>query len=148
MRYISKEGLEELKQELQILKQKRREIAERIEESKAMGDLSENTEYQDAREAQAFNEGRIQEIEQMLKEAIVISKTKKDVVQIGSMVKTKSESGSREFTIVGSEEADPEAGKVSNESPLGNAFLGRKVGDLVEVETPRGRVKYKILSIA
>ena len=149
MQYLSREKVEELKKELGELKNKRMEIAKRLEEARALGDLSENVEYSDAEDAKAFNEGKILEVEQLLKEAVVISnKTKKDVVQVGATVKVKSESGARDFHIVGSEEADPAAGKISNESPLGKAFLGHKVGDAVEAQTPRGNIKYKIISIS
>lgn len=147
MRYISQEKIEELRQELAELKEKRREIAKRLEEAKAQGDLSENMEYAEAREAQAFNEGRIMEIEQILKEAVVISKTKKSDIQVGSKIKVRSEAGNREFTIVGSEDADPASGKISNESPLGKAFIGHKEGDAVEALTPNGKIKYKIVDI-
>ena len=148
MQYISQEGLEQLKAELIELKQKRHEIAKRLEEAKALGDLSENAEYQDAKEHQAFNEGKIAELEQMIRDAVVINKTgKKDIVRIGSVVNVKINGEKQTFHIVGSEEADPIGGKISNESPLGKAFLGRKAGEIVEAETPRGKVTYKIKSI-
>lgn len=147
MHYISKEGIEQLKKELAELKEKRKEIANRLEEAKALGDLSENVEYSEARDAQAFNEGKILELGQLLKEAVEINQFKKDIVQVGAKIKVKSENGAREFMIVGSEEADPLVGKISNVSPLGRAFLGRKAGDSVDVETPRGIVKYKIVEI-
>lgn len=148
MQYISSEGLEQLKTELEELKKKRHEIAKRLEEAKALGDLSENAEYQEAREDQAFNEGKIAELEQTLREAVVISKNqKKDIVRVGSTVKVKSDNGARTFNIVGSEEANPIEGKISNESPLGKSFLGCKAGETVEAETPRGKMKYTIKSI-
>ena len=148
MQYISQEGLEQLKSELLELKQKRHEIAKRLEEAKALGDLSENAEYQDAKEQQAFNEGKVAELEQMIRDAVVINKTeKKDIVRIGSIVNVKCNGEKLSFHIVGSEEADPAAGKISNESPLGKAFLGRKAGETVEAETPRGKIKYTIKSI-
>lgn len=148
MQYISSEGLEQLKKELEEFKQKRQEIAKRLEEAKALGDLSENAEYQEAREDQAFNEGKIVELEQTLKEAVVISKNvKKDIVRVGATVKVKSDNGTQTFNIVGSEEANPIEGKISNESPLGKSFLGRRAGEAIEAETPRGKIKYKILGI-
>lgn len=148
MQYISSEGLEQLKKELEEFKQKRQEIAKRLEEAKALGDLSENAEYQEAREDQAFNEGKIVELEQTLKEAVVISKNvKKDIVRVGATVKVKSDNGMQTFNIVGSEEANPIEGKISNESPLGKSFLGRRAGEAIEAETPRGKIKYKILGI-
>ncbi len=147
--YVSEEGLQELKKELEYLRNvKRREIAERIKEAKALGDLSENAEYQEAKEAQAENEGRIAELEDLLRRAVVIKKRGGlERVWIGSTVDVKSGKKYRTFTIVGSEESDPDKGFISNESPLGQAFLGKKVGEEVEVETPAGKVKYKILSI-
>jgi transcription elongation factor GreA len=146
--YLSPEGLEQHKKELEDLKLKRQEIAQRLEEAKALGDLSENTEYLQVREAQAFNEGKILELEQLLREAQVIDKNKKNsVVQIGSTVEIKNNGKSQNFTIVGSEEANPAGGKISNESPLGKAFLGHRTGEAVEVETPGGKVSYKITSI-
>ncbi len=146
--YISPEGFQDQKKELENLKIKRQEIAKRLEEAKALGDLSENQEYISAREAQAFNEGRILEVEQLLKEAVIIEKTKRGSnVQIGSSVTAKFNGSEKKFQIVGSEEASPAIGKISNESPLGKAFLGRKAGETVEVETPAGKVKYQIISV-
>ena len=148
MKYFSPKGLEELKKELEELKIKRYEITRRLEETKALGDLSENQEYSLAREAQSFNEGRIMELEQLLREAVIIDKVRKtDTVQIGSTVEASTDSKTKIFTIVGSEESEPASGRISNESPLGKAFLGRKVGEAVEVETPGGKVKYKIIEI-
>lgn len=148
MQYISQEGLEQLKAELAELKQKRQDIARRLEDAKALGDLSENAEYQEAREDQAFNEGKIVELEQVVKDAVVIDKNqKRDIVRIGATVKVKSDNGSQTFNIVGSEEANPIEGRISNESPLGKSFLGKKIGETLEVETPRGKMKYKIMGI-
>jgi transcription elongation factor GreA len=148
MQYISREGLEELKVELRQRLKMRQEIAKSLEEARGQGDLSENAEYAEAKENQAFNEGRIMELEQMIKNAVVISKNRKDdKVSVGMVVKAKYGEETFHFHIVGSEEADPAKGKISNESPLGKALLGRKAGEIVEVETPRGRVKYKILGI-
>jgi transcription elongation factor GreA len=148
MKYLSKEGLEQLKKELEKLKLKRQEIAQRLEEAKALGDLSENTEYLQAKEAQGFNEGKILELEEVLKNAVLISKNGgNSVVQIGGTVEVNSQGEKQTFTIVGSEEADPAQGKISNESPLGRAFLGHKVGDVMDIETPRGKANYKIISV-
>lgn len=149
--YISEEGLEKLKQGLEKLRTvKRQEITGRLEEAKKMGDLSENAEYTEAREAQEFNEREILELEDLIKKAIVIGKIKsKDEIQIGSVFIVKSHGKEQELTIVGSEEADPIQGKISNESPLGRSFLGKKKGDEVRVKTPRGEAKYileKIIS--
>jgi transcription elongation factor GreA len=146
--YLSPEGLEQHKKELEEHKLKRQEIALRLEEAKALGDLSENQEYIAAKEAQAFNEGKIIELEQLLRDAILIEKSKKNsTVQIGCSVEVKANGKTQLFTIVGSEEANPIAGKISNESPLGKAFLGKKPGDNIEVETPAGKTNYKLLSI-
>ena len=146
--YISREGFQEHQKELEDLKVKRQEIARRLEEAKALGDLSENQEYISAREAQAFNEGRILEMEQLLKEAVIIDKAKRcSIVQIGSSVIARFNNSEKRFMIVGSEEASPSIGKISNESPLGKAFLGHKAGEIVEAETPVGKVKYHIVSV-
>ena len=148
--YFSEEGLERLKQELEELKtSKRHEIAARLEHAKSLGDLSENAEYQEAKEEQSLLESRIVEMEETLRNAVIIKKdTRSDLVQIGSTVRVKSEHGEETFTIVGSEEADPKEGKISNESPLGKSFLGKKAGDTVEVKTPGGGVHYSISAIA
>ncbi len=156
MQYISKEGLEKLKKELKRRTiSVRREIAERLEEAKSMGDLSENSEYTATKEARAFNEGKVIELEEIIKKAVLIkpinSRLQKDKkVQIGSVVKVKpisTSSRKRSFMIVGSQETDPARGKISNESPLGQTFLGCKIGDIIEAKTPRGLIKYKIVGI-
>lgn len=148
VKYISSQKLKELKQELEELRKKRQEIAAHINEAKEKGDLAENAEYAEAKESQAFNEGRIQELKQILKEAIIISKKKKcDVAEVGCRIIARNKNGKREFTIVGSEEAEPAQGKISNESPLGRVFLGKKKGDEVLCQTPKGKVYYKILEI-
>lgn len=147
--YISPERLEELKKELELLKGKRHEIASRLEEAKALGDLSENTEYMQAREAQAFNEGKIIETEELVKNAIVIDKTmqRKGIVQIGSKVTLSSGGSEVVYTIVGSDEANPLQGKISNSSPIGQACLNRKKGEEFEVQTPQKKARYKIINI-
>ncbi len=147
--YVTKEGLAKLQAELHELKTvKRKELANRIQEAKELGDLSENAEYAEAKNDQSFTEGRIMEIENMFKNVVVISEEQSNgEVRVGSTIKVKSESGERAFTIVGSNEADPVNGRISNESPLGEGFLGKKVGDTVEVTVPKGVVNYKILAI-
>jgi len=147
--YISQEGLEKLKEELQQLKiAERQAIAERLEKAAALGDLSENAEYQEAKEAQSLNESRIGELEEMLKNIVVIKKpVGTDVVQIGSVVVVERSGKDETYLIVGSEEADPLSGKVSNESPLGKAFLGKKRGESFEVKTPGGSMTYKVREI-
>lgn len=147
--YLSSEGIETIKKELQELKNKKRqEIAKRLQEAKDLGDLSENAEYFEAKEAQSFNESRIAELEELLKNAIVIKTPIEDnVVGIGSKIEVMFNNNAEIFNIVGSTEAKPQEGKISNESPLGRAFLGKKAGDEVAVKTPKGIVKYKIIKI-
>ena len=147
--YITSEKKEALEKELEHLETTgRKELSEKLEEAIAMGDLSENAAYHDAKEKQAFMEGRILEIKNILNNADIIpAKTKADKVEIGSNVVVKYKSIEKEFKIVGTNEAEPQAGKISNESPLGSAFLNKKVGDEVEVEAPVGKIKYKIIKI-
>ena len=147
--YLSPEGIEVIKKELQELKtKKRQEIAKRLQEAKDLGDLSENAEYFEAKEAQSLNEIRIAELEGLLKNALVIkTPSAEDIVRIGSTIETKLNNNIEIFTIVGSAEAKPQEGKISNESPLGRAFLGKKAGDEIEIKTPGGVIKYKILKI-
>ena len=147
--YLSEEALEKLRQELLNLKtQKRQEIAARLEYAKSLGDLSENAEYQEAKEEQTLMEQRIAELEERLREAVVMAKpVQNDRVSIGSTVRIKTDGRETVYMIVGSEEADPAAGKISNESPLGKAFLGKKAGEKVEVKTPGGAMVYTIAEI-
>ncbi len=154
---VTKEGLKKLKEELENLKTVRRqEVANRLKEAISYGDLSENSEYEEAKNEQAFVEGRILELENKIKNAKIISEKKSDArrgkeVEIGSTV-TVSEKGhgddSARYTIVGSTEADPLEHKISNESPLGKSLLGKHKGDLVEVDAPSGKSKYEIISVA
>jgi transcription elongation factor GreA len=148
--FITQEGFEKLSAELQELKTaKRKEIAGRIQEAKELGDLSENAEYSEAKNEQAFVEGRILEISGMLKQAVIIENNHgaSQDVQVGSTVTAKGPQGNQDFTIVGSNEADPPAGRISNESPTGAAFLGKRVGAKVAVVAPRGTVEYEVLAI-
>ncbi len=149
--YITAEGLEKLKEELIFLKtEKRQSISRRIQAAKELGDLSENAEYSEAKEQQALNEGKVAEIEEMIKNAETIDNKhlNSSIVNIGSTIKIKNTKGERTFTIVGSNEANPSEGKISNETPLASSFLGHKVNDNVKVETPRGLVTYTILAIS
>jgi len=148
-KYITEEGLKKIKDELEHRKTViRQSIANAIKEAKEQGDLSENAEYSEAKHQQAENEARISELEMMLKESTVVSYDKSsDMVQIGSKVTVKFNGSEMEFQIVGSNEADPETLKISNESPMGKAFMKKKKGDSVEVETPGGKMKYKILEV-
>lgn len=147
--YLSKEGLKKIKEELERRKALRNEISQKIHDAKSLGDLSENAEYQEAISMQSFNEGKIQELEEMLKSAQFAEEdnNKQKIVKVGSQIKVESKYGAQEFTIVGSSESDPVKGFISNESPLGKAFLGHKEKDEVEVITPKGKVKYKIIKI-
>ncbi len=139
---LTPEGLEKLKEELAYLSNdKRREVAERIKEAREFGDISENSEYDDAKNEQAMLEQRIAQVEERLRSATVIDPkdVSTDVVQVGSVVGVEDETGkAQQFTIVGTAEAKPRELKVSNESPVGRALLGRRAGDTVEVPVPRG----------
>jgi len=145
-------GLKELEDELQDLKVvKRKDVAEKIKEARGLGDLSENAEYDAAKNEQAEIEARIVYLEKMLRNAEVIDEDKisTDVVNLGCCVKILDvEFDSEvEYLIVGSAEADPSKGKISNESPLGMALLGRKTGDTIDVDAPDGIIRYKVLNI-
>jgi transcription elongation factor GreA len=148
--YLSKEGLEGIRRELEELVNVRRaEIAARIHEAKEHGDITENAEYEDAKNEQAFVEGRIQALSALVKNAVVIEENHSSThVQIGSTVTIQSKDGKESFMIVGSAEASPADGRISNESPVGRALLGRKKGEEVTVSVPAGDSKYKILSIS
>jgi len=147
--HLTKEGIAELEAELKSLIAERGPIAERIKTAREFGDLSENAEYSAARAEQEQAESRIGEIEHILQNVKVISKPKGDnKVQLGSNVKLKSENGqAKEFQVVGTVEADPLNGKISDESPIGQALLGKKVGENVEIKTPAETVSYKVISI-
>ncbi len=150
---VTKDGLDKLKEELEYLKvTKRREVAERIKEAISYGDLSENSEYEEAKNEQAFVEGRILELEEKVKHAKIISdhhKTKS--VQFGSTVHLRNLTKKKEevevYTIVGSTEADPFTGKISNESPVGSSLLDKQKGDKIKVISPSGAIDYEIVSI-
>ena len=147
--YLTKERLEEFKAELEELKSKKRiEVAQRLKQAKEYGDLSENSEYVEAREEQANVEGRIFEIEELLKNAVTIKKTDADgTVRVGSTVTVKRGDKTFTYTIVGSYEAMPEEGRISDESPLGKAFMKRKIGEKVSVATPAGSTEYEITKV-
>jgi len=147
--YLTPEGAEKLRAELKELTGPRREeLSQRLRSAIQMGDLSENADYHKAKEDQAFLEGRIQEIEMVLRNAIIVEKTNSDIVIVGSRVTVQEESFDPEtYYVVGAKEADPRNGKISNESPIGSALMDHKVGDVVEAETPSGKLKFKILKI-
>lgn len=148
--YLTSEGLEKLKAEYEDLtKVKRKEIVERIKLAKAHGDLSENAEYEASKNQQAFIEGRIDELEAILRDAEIIKESgDTSQVRVGSTVKVKISEAEHEYRIVGSNEADPLNGLISNESPIGASLLGAKKGDCVKVETPDGEKFYEILQIS
>lgn len=146
--YISRRGLEEIKEELAGLLEERKKITAKIKEAREFGDLAENAEYTEAKTKQSFIEGRIAEIETMLKVAKVIDENnhKDGRITLGS--KVKIDGGLGEYTITGSNEASPELGKISNESPIGMALIGHLAGEVVEINTPDGVKKYTIIEVS
>ena len=149
---LTEDGYNKLVEKLNYLKSVRRiEVAERLKAAIALGDLSENSEYDDAKNEQAFLEGEIQDLEAKIRNSDIIKAGSGDVVQMGSRVAVVdlefAEDGPETFMIVGSTEADPDEGKISNESPLGQALLGQKVGAVVDVHAPAGIIKYEIKEI-
>jgi transcription elongation factor GreA len=144
-------GRQKLEEELRVLKQVRRpEVIERIQEAVAHGDLSENTDYAQAKEEQAFIEGRIAEIEEILKHAEILDPAKHKIggtVTLGSRVTIQIDGRTAEYTIVGRSEANPAEGRISNESLVGKALLGAKIGEKVKVTTPAGEKEYEIVSV-
>ena len=145
---VTKEGLGKLKQELQELKSvKRKELSARLEAAKELGDLSENADYQQAKEESAWVEGRINELEDLVSRAQVADAPKAGIVSIGSTVTTGTSGQTRRFTIVGATEADPAHGRISAESPIGAALLGCREGDEVLVQTPAGSVRYQVTKV-
>ncbi len=146
--YLTAEGLAKLKAELnQLITVERPRVAARIHEAKLDGDLSENAEYEDAKQEQSFLEGRIATLEQQLRNAAVIEKGNGDKVAIGSKVVIKGADGEETFTIVGSAEAAPREGRISNESPVGTALMGRKKGEKIVVQAPAGPIEYTLVRI-
>ncbi len=148
-KFVTEEGLKKIKEELENRKTTvRQEIANAIKEAKEQGDLSENAEYSEAKRQQSENEAKIAELEFMLKESVLVTHDKTtDSAQMGSSVTVEFNGSKMEFKIVGSNEASPGEMKISNESPLGKGFIGKKKGDEVEIETPAGKMKYKILAV-
>jgi len=149
--YLTRAGLKKLEEEAKSLVIKRKEVAARIQTAKEFGDLSENGEYSDAKDEQAFNDGKASEIEYILKNAKIIEDIAckhTDHVCVGHTVSVELESGETKFKIVGSYEADPEQGLISNESPIGEALLGKKKGEEVLIKVPAGTLKYKIKKIS
>ncbi len=147
--YLTPEGEIKLKAELvELTGHRREELAQRLRSAIQMGDLSENADYHKAKEDQAFLEGRIQEIESILRTAVIIEKKQSDTVTVGSYVTIQEADFTPEtYYVVGAKEADPRNGKISNESPIGKALMDHRVGDIVETETPDGKIAFKILKI-
>lgn len=150
---LTEEGLKKLEAELEVLKgEKRTEIAEKIKVARSYGDLSENSEYDDAKNEQAILEARIADIEASLKNAVIIdeSEINNDKVHVGSTVKIKNLANDMEMVlkIVGSNESNPKEKKISDESPIGMGLLGKEVDDVAEIETPGGLVTYKVVEIS
>jgi transcription elongation factor GreA len=151
--YLTKEGLVELKDEFKELTHvKRPDILARVSQARSMGDLSENAEYVAAREELSFIDGRIDELDELIKQAVLINeshgKSNGNIVKLGSTVTVNIKGKKEIFTVVGEWEADPDDKKISHESPLGKALLGKKVGEKVEVEAPAGKVIYTIASVS
>lgn len=149
--YLTESGLNEMKKELEFLKlEKRPEVIAALKDARALGDLSENAEYDAARNEQAQVEGRIAELERMLENAIIIKDVSTDKVSIGTTVTIKyiDDNEEEEYAIVGSKEADPFENKISNESPIAKAIMGLKVGDKVTVDSPNGQYDVEIVKIA
>ena len=148
--YLTEEGLNELKKELDFLKlEKRPEIINALKDARALGDLSENAEYDASRSEQASTEARIKEIEKMLENVEIINSVKTDAVALGTKVKLEyvGDDEIDEYSIVGSKEADPFTNKISNESPIAKAIIGHKVGDIVNVVSPNGEYQVKVVEI-
>lgn len=147
--YLTKEGLEDLKKEYnELTKVKRPDVLSRVSQARNMGDLSENAEYVAAREELSFIDGRIDELQELIKQAVLITHKGSDhSVKLGSTVMLSVNGKKEEFTVVGEWEADPKAKKISHESPLGKALLGKRVGDKAEVAAPAGKIVYTISAI-
>lgn len=148
--YVTNEGLEQMKKELEDLIQvKRPEVIKALKEARALGDLSENAEYDAARQEQAQTEARIKELEAMIEHAVIIENVDTNEVSIGTKVTIEyvDEADTEEYSIVGVKEADPFNNKISNESPIARAILGKKIGDIVSVDSPNGTYDVKVVEI-
>jgi transcription elongation factor GreA len=145
---LTKDGVDTLKTELDGLMVKRARIADAIKSARELGDLSENAEYQSAKAEQERNETRIAEVQNILQNVEIIKKPRGTKVQLGSLVKLRGNGKTKEFQVVGTVEADPLSGKISDESPIGRALIDQKVGDKVEIKTPAETATYKIVSIS
>jgi transcription elongation factor GreA len=149
-KYLTKEKYKEMEKELEVLKTvKRKEVAQNLEYARSLGDLSENAEYQEARELQATIEDRIMSLENTLKTAEIVREAHGESVSMGSLVSVEKQGakGSQKFKIVGSDEVNTIEGKISNHSPLGSVLIGKRKGETVKVNTPKGEVAYKIVAV-
>jgi len=144
---LTSEGSQKIKNELSKLKEHRREVADRIRTAREYGDLAENSEYEDAKNEQSFVEGRILELEEILRHARVVAKNGTDKAEIGSTVTLKWDGQTIEYTIVGASESDPAKGKISADSPIGHSLIGKGKGEEVAITTPNGKTTYKIIEI-
>lgn len=144
---FTSEGREKIKKELEELKARRHKISERIKIAREFGDLSENSEYEDAKNEQSFVEGRILELEEMIRRAKVINKNGTDSVEVGSFVTLKMDGQKLEYSIVGASESDPASGKISLDSPLGHSLIGKTKGEKVDIITPNGKMVCEIIDI-
>lgn len=146
--YLTQEGLQKLKEEFdQLVTVRRKEVAEKLQKARELGDVSENAAFDAARDEQTFIEGRIAELDGVLKRVEVVEESKAGKVAVGSTVKVHLDGEEQEFQIVSAVEADPTSGKISHESPLGQSLIGKKVGEKIEVEAPAGKLIYHILEI-
>lgn len=145
--YITEEGLSKLKSQIESVRLKLKEVSLKIKDAREMGDLSENAEYHQAKTEQSFLMGKEQELEQKIKNAEIIEKHNGDLIAVGSFVVIDDDGEKMEYQIVGSDEADPVNGRISLDSPIGASLIGRKKGDTIEVKTPSGVSKCKILSV-
>ncbi|AKM82487.1 TPA: transcription elongation factor GreA [Candidatus Berkelbacteria bacterium] len=145
--FLTQSGLQKLKEELAALKGRRKEIAERIKTAREFGDLSENSEYEDARNEQSFVEGRIQELDEMIKTAKVVVKNGGDKAELGSIVTIDMSNDKVTYELVGANESDPSKGKISIESPIGHSLLGHIKGEKIQIHLPSGILDCKILDL-
>lgn len=147
--YLTAEGLKKIQKEIEVLKERKREIAEKLKEAISLGDLSENADYHKLKDDQAINESRLRELEEILRTSEIIKNKRTGKIEVGSTFEVVDELGKRiKFKILGQKESNPLSGIISNESPLGSAFLGKKVNETLVFKAPNGRVKqYKIIKI-
>jgi len=146
--FLTKDGLKKLQDEYdQMVTVRRKDVAAKLQKARELGDISENAAYDAARDEQAFIEGRIEELEDLLKRVEVVAEEKAGKISVGSTVRVHLDGNEQEFQIVGAPEADPTVGKISHDSPLGKALLGKEVGDNVEIQAPAGKLIYHVLEI-